>query len=75
MTAQNRIAYLGIKRQFDAANNQDLREYKYFLEHGRWQNTCPFICEPPWESVIFMIERRIAEVWIGDLIEETANES
>lgn len=71
MTAENRISYFGVKRQFDASDNQDLREYKYFLEQGRWQNTCPFICEPPWESVIFMIERRIAEVWIGDLIEET----
>ena len=72
MTAENRISYFGPKRQFNAADNQDLQEYKYFLEQGRWRNTCPFICEPPWESVIFMIERRIAEVWISDLIEETA---
>ena len=72
MTAQNRIAYLGIKRQFDPASVADLKEYQHFLTQGRWRHTCPFICEPPWESVVFMIERRIAEVWIGTLITEAA---
>jgi hypothetical protein len=68
MSGENRINYFGIKRQFDPTQSNDLKEYKYFLEKGRWQNTCPFICEPPYESVIFLIERRIVEHCIDDLI-------
>ena len=68
MSGENRIAYYGVKRQFDANAPEDLREYQHFLTMGRWSNTCPFITEPPWESVIFLIERRIAEVWLDQLI-------
>jgi hypothetical protein len=71
VTAENRISYNNPKRLFDATSGTDLREYQYFLQQGRWQTTCPFVCESPWESVIFMIERRIAEVWINDIILET----
>jgi len=70
MAAENRIAYFGPKRQFNPRKSNDLKEYKYFLEKGRWQNTCPFICEPPYDSVIFLIERRIVEHCIDDLIGE-----
>ena len=71
MAAENRIAYFGPKRQFNPTKANDLKEYKHFLETGRWRDTCPFICEPPYESVIFLIERRIASHWINNLIETT----
>lgn len=70
MSGENRIAYVGVKRQFDPTRAEDLKEYKYFLENARWRETCPFICEPPWEAVTFLIERRIVEHSINDLIKK-----
>lgn len=71
MPSENRISYVGVKRQFNPTSKEDLTEYKYFLENERWKDTCPFITEPPFESVIFVIERRIATHWIDSLIETT----
>lgn len=30
--------------KFDPKNIGHLREYLYFLENGRWRNSCPFEC-------------------------------
>ncbi len=68
MTSENRIALRNPKRQFDPANVEDLAEYKYFLINQRWRDTCPFICESPFESVTFMIERKIVAHWIDAMM-------
>jgi hypothetical protein len=68
MTSENRIALRNPKRQFDPTNTEDLGEYKYFLLNQRWRDTCPFVCESPFESVTFMIERKIVAHWIDAMI-------
>ena len=68
MTSENRIALRNPKRQFDPINTEDLGEYKYFLLNQRWRDTCPFVCESPFESVTFMIERKIVAHWIDAMI-------
>ena len=68
MTSENRIALRNPKRQFDPTNVEDLVEYKYFLINQRWRDACPFICEPPFESVIFMIERKMVTQWIDAMM-------
>jgi hypothetical protein len=68
MTSQNRISLQFPKRQFDPAVSADLAEYQYFLENDRWRDTCPFICESPFESVTFMIERKIVTRWTQEIV-------
>jgi len=68
MSSQNRISLQFPKRQFDPAVSADLAEYQYFLENDRWRDTCPFICESPFESVTFMIERKIVTRWTQEIV-------
>ena len=68
MTSENLIALRNPKRQFDPTNVEDLMEYKYFLLNQRWRDVCPFVCESPFESVTFMIERKIVAQWIDAMI-------
>jgi hypothetical protein len=35
------------REYFDPANKRHLAELKYFIEHKRWQGTCPFYQEFP----------------------------
>jgi hypothetical protein len=49
------------KRKFDAANKEDLRVYKNFLENGTWGGTCPFELEQPYLEIPYMIAVKIAE--------------
>jgi hypothetical protein len=73
MSSQNRISLQFPKRQFDPAATADLAEYQYFLENDRWRDTCPFICESPFESVTFMIERKIVTRWMSEIMSSIDN--
>jgi hypothetical protein len=68
MSSQNRISLQFPKRQFNPDISADLAEYQYFLENDRWRDTCPFICESPFESVTFMIERKIVTRWTQEIV-------
>lgn len=48
------------KVKFDPANEDHLREYAIFLEHGRWQGTCRFQIEFPYIEIPAMINAKIA---------------
>ena len=39
------------RRIFDPSSKKDLLELKYFLEHDKWRDTCPFYVEYPWEDI------------------------
>jgi hypothetical protein len=73
MSSQNRISLRYPKRLFDPTSTADLAEYQYFLEHNRWRDLCPFVCEPPFESVIFMIERKIVTRWMQEIMSSIDN--
>ena len=57
-------------REFDPNNAEDLNEYKYFLQHQRWKNTCPFLLEWPFLDMIQMIEGKIVRQHINKIIKD-----
>ena len=59
------------KREFDPANQEDLREYRYFLDNASWKNGCPFILEWPFLNVLDMIKHKIVYQHIHGLINKT----
>jgi hypothetical protein len=49
------------KRVFDAADKNDLRLYKEYLQTRSWgRYGCPFVAEWPWLSVPDMIAHKIS---------------
>lgn len=57
------------KRQFDPTNKQDLREYKFFLENGRWlSGVCPFEVEWPYLGIPQMINDKITEHYLFKIL-------
>ena len=55
------------RRLFDPANMQDLLELKYFLEHSKWKNGCPFYLEEYWEDVPVMCKEKYAVYMLSKL--------
>jgi hypothetical protein len=49
------------RRFFDPAKKTDLMELKFFIQHGRWQNSCPFYLEEPFLDIPAMCERKFAQ--------------
>lgn len=39
------------RRLFDPSKKEDQLELKFFLQHGKWKNRCPFYSEYPWEDI------------------------
>jgi hypothetical protein len=52
------------KRFFEPSKKEDILEYKYFLEQGRWKTNCPFILEWPYLTVTDMIRSHLIEYYI-----------
>jgi len=46
------------KREFDPSNLQDLRELKYFKQHNKWKEGCPFYLEDPFVDIPSMCESK-----------------
>lgn len=53
---------------FDANNSEHLTIYDKFLKTKRWSNGCPFHLEWPYSSIPVMIERKIIDKHIDDII-------
>lgn len=57
------------KRQFDVTNETDLEEYRYFLANAKWRNaTCPFEVEWPYLTIPQMINEKIAEHYLFNIV-------
>ena len=42
---------LTVRAEFDPENPEHLAELRYFVEHGKWKFTCPFIAEEPYNDI------------------------
>ena len=47
------------KKNFDPNNQNDLVEFKFFLENNKWKDVCPFFLEWPHLTVPDMIKEKI----------------
>lgn len=56
------------RRQFDPNKPEDLKAYKHFIDHGKWQGGCPFIIEWPWGNVPAMIQTKILNQYYDHLL-------
>ena len=56
------------RRDFDPNSREDLDVYRYFLQHQKWRDTCPFILEWPFVCIQEMIEHKIVRQHISGLI-------
>lgn len=46
------------RREFDPAKSEDLQEFKYFKQNGKWKNGCPFYLEDPFVEIPAMCESK-----------------
>lgn len=42
---------LTTRREFDPENPHHLDELRFYIEHGKWKLTCPFIAEEPYDDI------------------------
>jgi hypothetical protein len=56
------------KREFNPTNKEDLQEYQYFLNNGKWKQGCPFIVEWPFLNVIDAIKQKIINRHLAQII-------
>lgn len=57
------------KHLFDPANKDDIAEYRYYLQKGRWKNyVCPFEIEWPHLGIPQMIASKIAEYYVTKVV-------
>lgn len=50
---------LSRKETFDPKNDGHLDQYKFFVQNRRWNKSCPFFLEWPYNSVPDMIKDKI----------------
>lgn len=50
-TQYTRLTSFVQRRLFDPTQTNDVQELKYFMEHGKWREGCPFYAEYPWEDI------------------------
>lgn len=60
------------KRYFNPNSAADLKEYKYFLENKRWNKLCPFIIEWPHLTITGMVQEKLLQAHIDNLIQITS---
>lgn len=56
------------KIRFDVANTDHLKIYNKYLKTKRWSDGCPFTLEWPYANIPVMIERKIIDYYIDELI-------
>lgn len=56
------------RRQFNPLNTEDLKAYKHFIDHGKWEGGCPFVIEWPWGNVPAMIQTKILDQYYDTLL-------
>ena len=46
---------------FDPKNKNHLEEIKFYMEHNRWKNGCPFYLEHPYLEIPAMVSQKYLE--------------
>lgn len=55
------------RRYFDPSSREDLLEFKYFKEVGKWKDGCPFYLEAPYSDTIAMCDNKYSEYMLSKL--------
>jgi hypothetical protein len=56
------------KHKFNPFDKEHLKTYRKFLQTRNWATGCPFQLEWPYENVPVMIEKKIIEAYLDDII-------
>ena len=56
------------KIKFNVSNPEHLKIYNKFLKTKRWQEGCPFDLEWPYTNIPVMIERKIIDFYLDEII-------
>lgn len=57
-----------LKHIFNPLDKEHLKSYQKFLKTRNWSSGCPFQLEWPYENVPLMIEKKIIEAHLNDII-------
>jgi hypothetical protein len=49
------------RREFDPSSKDDLQEFKFFKQNGKWKNGCPFYLEDPFVEIPAMCESKFTK--------------
>jgi hypothetical protein len=49
------------RHAFDPNNKDDLDEFRFFIQNGKWRNICPFFLEWPYLTIPDMVKDKIAQ--------------
>ena len=50
---------------FDAKNPKHIDEVRYFMNHSKWKNVCPFFLEWPYTTIPDMIKDKFTRYTLG----------
>ena len=56
------------RRDFNPAKAEDLKELKYFKDHGKWRDACPFYLEDPFIEVPAMCESKFTNYMLDKVL-------
>ena len=56
------------KQKFNPYDKEHLKTYRKFLQTRNWATGCPFQLEWPYDSVPVMIEKKLIEAYLDDII-------
>lgn len=56
------------KQKFNPYDKEHLKTYRKFLQTRNWSAGCPFQLEWPYENVPVMIEKKLIEAYLDDII-------
>jgi hypothetical protein len=55
------------RREFNPSNVKDLHELKFFKEHNKWKEGCPFYLEDPFVDIPTMCESKYTSYMLTKL--------
>ncbi len=53
------------KVKFDENDENHVAEFKFFLQHSKWNNLCPFKLEAPFFTVPDMIQHKLIRKFLN----------
>ena len=58
------------KRVFNVKSDDDVREFRFFVENSKWKTLCPFVIKYPYENVVSMIKDEIVIEFLNQKYKE-----
>lgn len=58
------------KRVFNVKDEDDVQEFRFFVENSKWKTVCPFVIKYPYENVVSMIKDQIVVEFLNQKYKE-----